>query len=549
MFTSVQVLLLLATSARTFTLNPSWVERYRYETSDLRVESRYDPLENEVWYWRAQAEEILREKLQTKRNEGVAKNVIFFLGDGMSIATITAARIYLGQLNNRSGENTRLSFEGFPYTGLSKTYCVDKQVADSACSSTAYLGGVKANYGTLGVTASVPRGNCSLSQDPRYHVDTVLDWAQAAGKGTGLVTTTAITHASPAGHYAHIAYRDWESDHDMLTEKIRTDPGICQDIASQLVHNAPGRNCKVLLGGGRRNFLPANPINPSWGEGERRDGRNLVTDWHKDKAYRGKARFVTDRKQLLDVDIKHTDYLLGLFQPYHMLYHLEEESEHQPTLTEMTEVAIKMLQKEKRGYYLFVEGGKIDLAHHKNYARRALDETVEFHKAIQRALEMVDEEDTLVVVTADHSHTLNMVGYPLRGYDILGGDLTSEKDHLHFTTLSYANGPSAEINRSGLRRDISKDNLHPLYQYPSLVNLKDETHGGDDVAVYARGPWAHLLTGNFEQTFIPHVIQYAAKIGPTAHRRASSSCGLHRPLLVVLLTCSLLLHLLSSQCL
>ncbi|KAG8259028.1 hypothetical protein J6590_019505 [Homalodisca vitripennis] len=292
----------------------------------------------------------------------------------------------------------------------------------------------------------------------------------------------------------------------------------------------------VLLGGGRKKFLPANPINPSWGEGERRDERNLVMDWHRDKAYRGKAQYVSNRKQLLDVDIKHTDYLLGLFQPYHMLYHLEEGNNEQPTLTEMTEVAIRMLQKNKRGYYLFVEGGKIDQAHHKNYARMALDETVEFHKAIQRALEMVDEKDTLVVVTADHSHTLNMVGYPLRGDDILGGDLISNQDNLPYTTLSYANGPSAEINRTGLRRNISNDNLQDIYyQYPSMVNRDKETHGGEDVAVFARGPWAHLLTGNFEQNFIPHVMQFAARIAPTRKLTAASSCGLNKPLLGVLM--------------
>lgn len=122
---------------------------------------------------------------------------------------------------------------------------MNKQVADSACSSTAYLGGVKANYGTMGLTASVPRGNCNMSTDPRHHVDTVLSWAQAAGKATGIVTTTRITHASPAGHYAHTADRDWESDYMMTTEKHKADPSTCQDIARQLVENSPGKDCKV----------------------------------------------------------------------------------------------------------------------------------------------------------------------------------------------------------------------------------------------------------------------------------------------------------------
>lgn len=153
-------------------------------------------------------------------------------------------------------------------------------MGESACTSTAYLGGVKANAGTLGVTAAVPRGDCDLSTDSRYttkrtnkyynycqgrlvyplftfqsyciittifpslnryHVDTVLTWAQDAGKATGLVTTTRITHASPAGHYAHTAERDWEGDSDFRTNKTDT----CLDIAYQLVHTSPGKNCKV----------------------------------------------------------------------------------------------------------------------------------------------------------------------------------------------------------------------------------------------------------------------------------------------------------------
>ncbi|GBP04315.1 Membrane-bound alkaline phosphatase [Eumeta japonica] len=100
-----------------------------------------------------------------------------FLGDGTSIPTITAGRVYLG------GEERQFSFEKFPYVGLSKTYCANTQVADSACTATAYLGGVKANYAA---------------------------WAQAQGMATGLITTTSVTHASPAGIYAHAANRDWE---------------------------------------------------------------------------------------------------------------------------------------------------------------------------------------------------------------------------------------------------------------------------------------------------------------------------------------------------
>lgn len=127
-----------------------------------------------------------------------------------------------------------------------------------------------------------------------------------------------------------------------------------------------------------------------------------------------------------------------------MKYHLEADATVQPTLTEMTKKAIEVLRKEKNGYFLFVEGGLIDVAHHKLRAKLALDETVEFSKAVQQAVDMTSEDDTLIVVTSDHSHTLTMVGYPNRGNEILGLTGTLAADGLPFATLDYANGPTSE---------------------------------------------------------------------------------------------------------
>ncbi|TMW39322.1 hypothetical protein DOY81_015599, partial [Sarcophaga bullata] len=100
----------------------------------------------------------------------------------------------------------------FPYVGLSKTYCANGQVPDSACTATAYLCGVKANVVTIGVSAAVEFNNCSMSMDPANHVSSIAAWAKKAGKSTGFVTTTTLTHASPAGMYAHTANRFWECD-------------------------------------------------------------------------------------------------------------------------------------------------------------------------------------------------------------------------------------------------------------------------------------------------------------------------------------------------
>lgn len=129
-----------------------------------------------------------------------------------------------------------------------QTYCVNSQVADSACTATAYLCGVKNNKGVLGVTSKVRLSDCpaSISEDNR--VTSIMQWAQWAGKATGIVTTTRVTHASPAGTFAHIAHRDWESDDDMLSmAKDATNITQCEDIAKQLIVRDPGRNFKVCI--------------------------------------------------------------------------------------------------------------------------------------------------------------------------------------------------------------------------------------------------------------------------------------------------------------
>ncbi|XP_045500789.1 membrane-bound alkaline phosphatase-like [Colias croceus] len=163
----------------------------------------------------------------------------------MSVPTLAAARTLLGQRDHRTGEEAQLSFENFPTVGLAKTYCVDAQIADSACTATSYLCGVKTNLGTIGVTAAVPRGDCPSSADSATHVESIAAWALADGRDAGIVTTTRVTHASPAGAYAHVANRDWESDVDVLNDSH--DPGSCPDIAYQLIHSYPGNEFKVQL--------------------------------------------------------------------------------------------------------------------------------------------------------------------------------------------------------------------------------------------------------------------------------------------------------------
>jgi alkaline phosphatase len=147
-------------------------------------------LENYEEFWNANAEDYISRQLKLKKSTKKAKNLILFIGDGLSIATTSATRVYLG------GEEVQLSYEKFPHYGLSKTYCVDRQVPDSACTATALLTGIKNNYNGIGVTANVLRGQCTFTDNDIVH--SIAKWAQDAHKATGVVTTTRITHATPA---------------------------------------------------------------------------------------------------------------------------------------------------------------------------------------------------------------------------------------------------------------------------------------------------------------------------------------------------------------
>ncbi|KAG8233249.1 hypothetical protein J437_LFUL013511 [Ladona fulva] len=273
------------------------------------------------------------------------------------------------------------------------------------------------------------------------------------------------------------------------------------------------------MGGGRKNFLPKEKTDEEGEPGARLDGVNLIEEWSSLKEKMGlKSKYVWNGEQLQAVDASSTDYLLGLFDSSHMEYHLLSNNSKNPTLAEMTGKAIEILSKNPKGYVLFVEGGRVDHGHHDTTAHLALDEAVEMAKAVKVADNATDEKQTLIVVTADHAHTMSFAGYPVRGNPILSIGGTSDVDTLPYATLSYANGPGYKHpTDTGNRYDIAKDNMTDVkYTFPGTAPLTSETHGGDDVAVYAKGPWAELFTGNFEQNFIMHAMCFSSQIGPAA---------------------------------
>jgi len=210
-----------------------------------------------------------------------------------------------------------------------------------------------------------------------------------------------------------------------------------------------------------------------------------------------------------------------------MTFVAERESDtSEPGLAEMTAKAIELLATRENGYFLMVEGARIDHGHHDGIAGYALLETQEFARAVATALDAVDLSDTLVLVTADHSHTLTMGGYTTRGNPILGlvvgNDVTGRPDAgpyladdgLPYSVLSYANGSGG---LSDLSRTLPQTHIDTVQQ--ALVPLSaieidgaiepEESHGGEDVALYANGPWSHLVGGVLEQNAIFHIISYA----------------------------------------
>ncbi|MGZ8248032.1 alkaline phosphatase [Methylomagnum sp.] len=511
--------------------------------------------ENSPAGWRSLGQDAIKQQKRQKPNAGYAKNVILFVGDGMGVSTVTAARILEGQMQNRDGEINRLAFESLPYLAHSVTASANQQTSDSAPTATAMVTGIKTNDGAIAVDQSTKRDEPDASVIASHTLKTILERAEERGMSTGIVTTTRVTHATPAVNYAHIGNRDWEGNYQLPTG------ATVKDIAAQLVDFPYGDGLEVALGGGRTQFYTSDEADPEYTtqKGRRTDGRSLYKEWDKDGAAPGYA-YVWNKTGFDAIDPQSTQHLLGLFERSHMHYEADRNLDPagEPSLAEMTKKAIEILSKNKKGYYLMIEGGRIDHAHHASNAYRALTDTVAMSEAVKTALAMTNTKNTLVMVTADHSHVFTIAGYPKRGNPILGkvvgaGETGFSKDllGLPYTTLSYANGPGyvgasfsdaaktkplqvagpksftpnmangagseghtpVAYNPATGRPDLNAvDTADPSYLQEGLVPMSAETHAGEDVAIYAGGPQAHLMQGTQEQNVIYHVMAEALKM-------------------------------------
>nr|XP_039325462.1 LOW QUALITY PROTEIN: alkaline phosphatase, placental type [Saimiri boliviensis boliviensis] len=201
----------------------------------------------------------------------------------------------------------------------------------------------------------------------------------------------------------------------------------------------------------------------------------------------------------LDPSVTH---LMGLFEPGDMKYEIHRDSTRDPSLMEMTEATLGLLS------------GCINHGHHESRAYRALTETIMFDNTIERAGQLTSEDDTLTLVTAYHSHIFSFGGYPLRGssiYELAPGEA---RDGKAYTDLLHGNGPGYML-KDGAWTDVTKSQTEsPEYRQQSAVPLDEEISAGEDLAVFAYGPQAHLVHGVQEQSFTAHVMAFEAYLEP-----------------------------------
>jgi len=419
-----------------------------------------------------------------------AQNVIIFIGDGMGISTITAARIFDGQSKGLKGEEHALAFEDFENLALIKTYNTNAQVPDSAGTATAILSGYKTNIGAINVrpNKSITKmvlNSCTLKTEP----PTLAERAKKAGLSVGIISTARITHATPAAMYGRAVDRGWEANEDV---DERAAKARCKSLATQLLQSS----IDVSLGGGRDKFTD-----------------DQINSW---KAKTGNV-YVDNIGALRTASKDQT--ILGLFTPSHMNYEADRDDTQEPSLAQMTEFAIEALKSRNTGYVLMVEAGRVDHAHHDTNAFRALTDMQALNEAVKVARKK-SGSDTLILVTADHSHVFTMAGYPVRGNPILGlvrnpdpekggaaEGYAKAKDGNPYTTLGYHNGPNIrEADSPALTDNIvqAKD-----FQQQSAVHMQSETHAGEDVPLYATGPGSQNVRGVMEQNEIYNVIASA----------------------------------------
>lgn len=285
---------------------------------------------------------------------GQAKNIILMIGDGMGPAHIHITWLYTTRQLGKNLVMTEVMDNGCTAYMVNDT--ADSTVTESAAAAVQMATGVKVLAKSVGIG---PDGKV---------LKTILEMAKEKGKVTGLVTTSGITDATPAGFVAHVGHRSEE-----------------EKIADQLVKS----DVNILFGGRKEFFLPQSE------KGRRKDGRNLLND-----ARENGYLVVETAEEMKKADGKK---ILGLFNQSNMLFEIDRKGSTEPSLAEMTTKALEVLRKKEQGFFLMVEGGRIDHAAHHYDIGSVIFDTLAFDEAVKIAYDFQKaNSDTLLIITADH---------------------------------------------------------------------------------------------------------------------------------------------------
>jgi len=413
-------------------------------------------------------------------------NVIFMIPDGFGPASITMARDYLRW---RDG-TTELPYDSL-HVGSARTFSSDSRITDSAAGGTALATGTKTYNGAISVDTT------------KRPVGTLLEGADRRGMATGIVVTSRLTHATPAVFSAHVPDRGQEN-------KIAVQQ-LNQDI-------------DVLLGGGRRHFLPE-----SASDSERNDERNLLNEAEQDG-----YQVVETADGLAQTS---DGPLLGVFSDGHMAYEIDRPAS-QPSLAQMTQSAIDVLSDHEDGYFLMVEGSRIDHAGHSNDAAAHLHDILAFNDAVETALDAAQNSNTLVVVVSDHETGGLTLGRNRNGEGIYSW----HPDELADVAASSAAIADSirSIRQSGAAPDVVQQRIEdtvarltgvsdptdervrrlttiegpyalgeavsPVVNHKALVGWTSHAHTSVDVSLYAYGPGANRFVGNHDNTAIARLL-------------------------------------------
>lgn len=439
--------------------------------------------------------------LPAAAQEPPVKNVIFFIGDGMGPSHVILARDYSLFVLGKELEMTKVMNKGS--TAFMTNHALDRIATDSAAAATAMATGYKTNNAMLSMT---PDGI------PRI---TVLEKAQDMGKSVGVVSTTRLTHATPAGFIAHIDHRDKENE-----------------IAVQMLESG----ADVMLAGGWRHWVPKSV------EGSKREDERDLTAEAEKLGY----TVVRDAAGLRAVDPAATDKLLGLFTKSHMSYELDRDPEKEPSLAEMTAKAIEILSKNEKGFFLMVEGGRIDHAAHDNDAAGVIHDTLAFDEAVGVGLDfLASDPNTLIIVTADHEtggltltegklateeeidymsvEDLRLIGQIDASFEAMVGEMGKEPDAATVKEVVKKH-TGIELTDEEVETILAEQPWQPIYYLPQngigraladelSINFASGQHSAEPLMLAAIGPCSEWFTGLLDNTDVAKLISKAFQTG------------------------------------